>query len=96
MTVEEGTRAPDFSLASDAGETVTWSSLRGTPVVLFDPDHSVSELYGVWAEPRFAGDRNMGIKRSTFVIDADGNVVEAGYGVKPGTDPARVLAALPA
>jgi peroxiredoxin Q/BCP len=35
LPVEEGRPAPDFSLASDAGETVTLSSLRGSPVVLY-------------------------------------------------------------
>jgi peroxiredoxin Q/BCP len=64
--------------------------------LLSDADHSVSELYGVWGERSYAGKKYMGIKRSTFVIDADGNVVDAGYGVKPDTDPGRVLAALPA
>jgi peroxiredoxin Q/BCP len=33
--VEEGERAPDFSLVSDTGETVTLSSFRGRPVVLY-------------------------------------------------------------
>jgi thioredoxin-dependent peroxiredoxin len=33
--IEEGTPAPDFELASDTGETVTLSSLRGKPVVLY-------------------------------------------------------------
>jgi thioredoxin-dependent peroxiredoxin len=33
--VEEGTPAPDFELASDEGETVTLSALRGKPVVLY-------------------------------------------------------------
>ena len=35
MPVEEGTAAPDFSLLSDSGETVTLSSLKGKPVVLY-------------------------------------------------------------
>ena len=64
--------------------------------LLSDPDHAVSELYGVWGERSFAGKKYMGIKRSTFVIDADGTVVDAAYGVKPDGDPARVLQALPA
>ena len=33
--VEEGTPAPDFELATDTGDTVRLSSLRGQPVVLF-------------------------------------------------------------
>jgi peroxiredoxin Q/BCP len=33
--VREGDLAPDFSLRSDAGETVTLSRLRGRPVVLY-------------------------------------------------------------
>ena len=63
--------------------------------LLADPNHSVAEDYGVWGERKFAGKSYMGINRSTFVIAADGTVVDAGYGVKPDTDPSRVLAALP-
>jgi peroxiredoxin Q/BCP len=33
--IEEGKPAPDFSLPSDSGETVTLSALRGSPVVLY-------------------------------------------------------------
>jgi thioredoxin-dependent peroxiredoxin len=33
--VEEGNEAPDFELASDAGERVRLSDLRGRPVVLY-------------------------------------------------------------
>ena len=33
--IEEGSPAPDFDLASDAGERVSLSSLRGKPVVLY-------------------------------------------------------------
>jgi thioredoxin-dependent peroxiredoxin len=33
--VEEGKPAPDFELPSDSGETVTLSSFRGKPVVLY-------------------------------------------------------------
>jgi thioredoxin-dependent peroxiredoxin len=33
--IEEGQAAPDFELASDSGETVKLSGLRGKPVVLY-------------------------------------------------------------
>ncbi|MFN2467474.1 MAG: thioredoxin-dependent thiol peroxidase [Gaiellaceae bacterium] len=33
--IEEGSPAPDFDLASDAGERVSLSALRGKPVVLY-------------------------------------------------------------
>ena len=33
--VEEGKPAPDFELASDTGEQVKLSTLRGKPVVLY-------------------------------------------------------------
>ena len=33
--LEEGTPAPDFSLVSDSGETVSLSGFRGRPVVLY-------------------------------------------------------------
>jgi peroxiredoxin Q/BCP len=33
--LEEGTPAPDFSLVSDSGETVSLSDFRGRPVVLY-------------------------------------------------------------
>ena len=35
MTVEAGHAAPDFSLVSDSGETVSLSALRGQPIVLY-------------------------------------------------------------
>jgi peroxiredoxin Q/BCP len=33
--IEKGRPAPDFTLTSDAGETVTLSQFRGSPVVLY-------------------------------------------------------------
>jgi len=33
--IEEGTPAPDFELTTDRGATVSLSSLRGKPVVLY-------------------------------------------------------------
>jgi peroxiredoxin Q/BCP len=150
--VTEGQPAPDFTLTSDTGGTVSLASLRGSPVVLYfyprddtpgctsqacgirdawgeferrgavvlgvspdsaeshvkfkekfrlpftllaDEDHVVSEAYGVWVEKRNYGKTYMGVERSTFVIDPDGNVAEVMRRVKPDEHVDQVLAALP-
>jgi peroxiredoxin Q/BCP len=64
-------------------------------LLIADPEHEAAETYGVWVERNYAGKKYMGIKRSTFVIDAEGNVAKAMYGVKPDGHPGKVLAALP-
>jgi peroxiredoxin Q/BCP len=143
--VEEGQPAPDFELASDSGDTVRLSNLRGTPVVLYfyprddtpgctkqacgirdeygrfreagavvlgvssdtqasharfkekyrlpftllaDPDKTAGEAYGVTKEG------SNSFRRSTFVIDADGNVASVMRRVKPDEHAEQVLAAL--
>jgi peroxiredoxin Q/BCP len=63
--------------------------------LLADPRHEVAEDYGVWVERNRYGKKSMGIERSTFVIDADGNVAKVMHRVKPDTHAADVLAALP-
>ena len=68
----------------------------GLPFTLLaDAEHEVAELYGVWVEKNMYGKKSMGIKRSTFVIDADGNVAKAMLGVSPEDHADVVLAALP-
>jgi thioredoxin-dependent peroxiredoxin len=62
--------------------------------LLADRGHEVADRYGVWGEREFAGKKYMGINRSTFVIDAEGRVTKAMYGVKPQGHAERVLAAL--
>ena len=42
--------------------------------LLADEDHAVCDQYGVWGEKKFMGRAYMGIIRTTFVIDADGNI----------------------
>ena len=62
--------------------------------LLADPGHDVAEQYGVWKERNMYGKKSMGIERSTFVIDAEGNVSRVMRRVKPDTHAADVLAAL--
>ena len=62
--------------------------------LLADPDHAVAEAYGVWVEKSMYGKKYMGVERSTFVIGADGNLVDVMRKVKPETHADEVLAAL--
>ena len=62
--------------------------------LLADTDHAVADAYGVWGEKSYAGKTYMGVKRSTFVIGADGNVVRAFHNVKPAEHADQVLEAL--
>ena len=68
----------------------------GLPFTLLaDPEHEVADRYGVWVEKQTYGKTYWGIERSTFVIDAEGNVARVLRRVKPDTHAADVLAALP-
>ena len=78
-----------------ANSHVKFKAKYGLPFTLLaDPEHEVAELYGAWAEKKNYGRTYMGIVRSTFVIDAEGNVIKAMRNVKPATHADDVLAAL--
>ncbi len=62
--------------------------------LLADTEHETADDYGVWVEKKYAGTTYMGVERSTFVIDADGNVAKELRNVKPDTHADDVLAAL--
>jgi peroxiredoxin Q/BCP len=62
--------------------------------LLVDSEHEVADAYGAWGEKSFAGRTYMGVIRSTFVIDPDGNVARAMYGVNAERNPTEVLEAL--
>ncbi|HWU83183.1 MAG TPA: peroxiredoxin, partial [Methylophilaceae bacterium] len=49
--------------------------------LLADVEGKVCEKYGVWQEKEKDGVRKMGIVRSTFVIDPEGHIRHAQYGV---------------
>ena len=67
----------------------------GLPFTLLaDPDKQAAHAYGVWRERKLYGKTSLGIKRSTFVIDREGRVARAMYGVKPDGHPQQVLDAL--
>jgi peroxiredoxin Q/BCP len=75
---------------------VKFKEKYGLPFTLLsDERHEVAEAYGTWVEKSMYGKTYMGMERSTFVIDADGNVAEVMRKVKPAEHADDVLAALP-
>jgi thioredoxin-dependent peroxiredoxin len=151
--LEEGTKAPDFTLLADDGTKVKLSTLRGQPVVLYfypkddtpgctkeacsfrdqksalaklgakvfgvsadtleshgkfrdkfklnfpllaDVDHKVAERYGAWREKNMYGKKSLGIQRSTFLIDRDGEIAKVWKSVKVDGHDQQVLKALAA
>ncbi|MFE7064154.1 thioredoxin-dependent thiol peroxidase [Sutcliffiella sp. NPDC057660] len=56
---------------------------HGLPfLLLVDEDHKVAELYDVWKLKKNFGKEYMGIERSTFIIDKDGQLVKEWRKVK--------------
>jgi thioredoxin-dependent peroxiredoxin len=62
--------------------------------LLSDPDHAVAEAFGVWQEKSMYGKKYMGILRSAFLIDEEGNIEQAWYKVSPKDTPTNLLKAL--
>jgi len=62
--------------------------------LLSDPDHSVAEAYGVWAEKSMYGKKYMGIVRSAFLVGEDGRLLDVWYKISPKDTPTKLLAAL--
>lgn len=134
-----GDAAPEFSLTSDTGDTVSLADYRGGRVIVYfypaastpgctkeacdftenlatfngagisvvgispdqpaklatfradqgltfpllsDPEKAVLEAYGAWGEKTMYGRTSLGVIRSTFLVDAEGKIEEAQYGVK--------------
>jgi thioredoxin-dependent peroxiredoxin len=62
--------------------------------LLADPDHAVADQYGVWQQKKFMGREYMGIARTTFVIDTEGNIKAVFPNVKVEGHADKVLEAL--
>lgn len=60
--------------------------------LLADTGGELCEAYGVWQEKEKNGEKKMGIVRSTFVIDKQGIIKYAGYGISPDGHAAEMLA----
>ena len=59
--------------------------------LLSDPDHQVSEAYGVWGLKKYMGREYEGIYRTTFIIGPDGEIKRVFENVKPSDHSQEVL-----
>lgn len=60
-------------------------------ILLSDPEHIVSEKYGVWGEKKMYGKSYMGIIRTTFIIN-ENLIIEKVYNkVSPDKNPTEIL-----
>jgi peroxiredoxin Q/BCP len=63
--------------------------------LLADADHALAERYGLWGTHRIVYQgveyETHGVRRSTFVIDGNGVVVDSKFGVDPANNTAEVL-----
>ena len=50
--------------------------------LISDPEHKLAEMFGVWKEKSMYGKKYMGIERSTFILDTQGNIVKEWRKVK--------------
>ncbi len=51
-------------------------------ILLSDPEHTLAQKFGVWAEKSMYGKKYMGIVRSTFIIGEDGEILKEWRKVK--------------
>ncbi len=60
-------------------------------ILLSDPELQAIESYGVWQEKKMCGKVSMGVVRTTFIIDENGNIEKVMPKVKPDTNAAEIL-----
>lgn len=60
-------------------------------ILLSDPELEAIQAYGVWQEKKLYGKVSMGVVRTTFIIDEQGNVEKIMPKVKPDTNASEIL-----
>ena len=62
--------------------------------LLADEDHAVAESYGAWGEKSMYGRTYLGVIRSAYLIDEQGDITQAWPKISPKDTPKKLLAAL--
>ena len=60
-------------------------------ILLSDPERVAIEAFGVWQEKKMCGKVGMGVVRTTFIIDENGNIEKIMDKVKPDTNAQEIL-----
>lgn len=60
-------------------------------ILLSDPELQAIQAYGVWQEKKLYGKVSMGVVRTTFVIDEQGNIEKVMPKVKADTNATEIL-----
>jgi peroxiredoxin Q/BCP len=59
--------------------------------LLADRDHKIADKYGAWGKKKFLGREYDGILRTTFLIDAEGRLINVFENVKPAEHSGEIL-----
>ena len=95
----EGFKAKDVAVIGISRDSVAshlkFAQKHDLPFVLLsDPELQAIQAYGVWQEKKLYGKVSMGVVRTTFIIDEQGNLEKVMPKVKPDTNAAEILAYL--
>ena len=60
-------------------------------ILLSDPELQAIQAYGVWQEKKLYGKVSMGVVRTTFIIDEQGNIEKVMAKVKPDINAAEIF-----
>ena len=91
-----GRRARVIGVSPDPVEAISkFAGKYGLDFTLLaDPDHAVADLYGTWVEKAMYGKKYMGVQRSTFIIDPEGEIAHVIEKASPKTHDDQVLGLL--
>ena len=95
----EGFRAKDVVVIGISKDSVAshlkFAQKYDLPFILLsDPELQAIQAYGVWQEKKLYGKVSMGVVRTTFLIDEQGNIEKVMPKVKPDTNAAEILSYL--
>ena len=60
-------------------------------ILLSDPELQAIQTYGAWQEKKLYGKASMGVVRTTFIIDEQGNIEKVMPKVKPDSNAAEIM-----